>query len=106
MNIGNSLTAWKASPSAAVLLLSRVLTGMVIHTLRWLQGSVEKAVGKRISELRQQQGITQDDFAILSGLNRAHLYRVETGNQSATLRTLKAVADALGVRIRDLLGDV
>jgi transcriptional regulator with XRE-family HTH domain len=67
---------------------------------------VEKTVGKRISDLRLRKGITQDDFANLSGLNRTHLYRIESGKQSATLKTLKAIADALDVKIRDLVKDV
>ncbi len=82
-----------------------MLQSIVVHTLRWLQ-DVEKTVGKRISDLRLRKGITQDDFANLSGLNRTHLYRIESGKQSATLKTLKAIADALDVKIRDLVKDV
>jgi hypothetical protein len=37
-------------------------------------------------------------------LNRVHLYRLETGRQSMTMQTLKVISDALGVRIRDVVG--
>jgi len=34
------------------------------------------------------------------------LYRIETGRQSMSLRTLKAIADALDVKMRDLVGSL
>ena len=60
-------------------------------------------VGERIAKLRKTKGFTQDQFAEATGLNRTHLYRLETGQQSMTLKTLKVVADALGVRITQIL---
>jgi len=60
-------------------------------------------VGERIAKLRKAKGFTQDQFAEATGLNRTHLYRLETGQQSMTLRTLKLVADALGVHATQLL---
>jgi transcriptional regulator with XRE-family HTH domain len=65
---------------------------------------IEQVVGKRIRTIRQARGITQDQLADRTGLNRVHLYRLETGKQSMTLRTLKLIADTLGVRVRDLVG--
>jgi transcriptional regulator with XRE-family HTH domain len=67
---------------------------------------VQKAVGKRIKAARSEKGLTQDQLSELSGLNRVHLYRIETGQQSMTLRTLKIIADALDVKMRDLIGNL
>jgi transcriptional regulator with XRE-family HTH domain len=67
---------------------------------------VQKAVGKRIKVVRAKRGLTQDELAELAGLNRVHLYRIETGRQSTTLRTLKIIADALEVKMRDLIGNL
>jgi transcriptional regulator with XRE-family HTH domain len=64
------------------------------------------AVAERIKAIRKEKGISQDELAELAGLNRVHLYRLESGKQSMTLRTLKLIADALGVRVRDLIGDI
>jgi transcriptional regulator with XRE-family HTH domain len=68
-----------------------------------LQREIHAVVGDRIARLRKRKGFTQDEFAEATGLNRVHVYRLETGRQSMTLRTLKIVADALGVRITHLL---
>ncbi|HEY6393281.1 MAG TPA: helix-turn-helix transcriptional regulator [Bryobacteraceae bacterium] len=57
-------------------------------------------------KIREAKGFTQDGLAKRSGLNRSHLFRVETGRQSATVRTLKIIADTLGVRVRDLMKDL
>jgi transcriptional regulator with XRE-family HTH domain len=67
---------------------------------------IEVEVGRRIKAIRQRKGITQDQFAELTGLNRVHLYRLETGKQSMTLRTLKIIAETLEVRPRDLFGRI
>jgi transcriptional regulator with XRE-family HTH domain len=67
---------------------------------------VQKVVGIRIKAVRNRKGITQDQLAELAGLNRVHLYRIESGRQSMTLRTLKIIADALDVKMRELIDDL
>jgi transcriptional regulator with XRE-family HTH domain len=65
---------------------------------------IQRVVGDRIRKIRKEKGYTQDQFAELTGLNRVHLYRLESGKQSMTLRTLKLIADTLEVRVCDLIG--
>jgi transcriptional regulator with XRE-family HTH domain len=67
---------------------------------------IHKVVGERIKKLRKTKGLTQDELAERTGLNRVHLYRLESGKQSMTLRTLKLIADTLDVRVRDLIGNM
>jgi transcriptional regulator with XRE-family HTH domain len=62
-------------------------------------------VGKRIVKIRKAKGLTQDGLAQIS-VNRTHLYRVENGIQSPTVATLKKIADALEVRVKDLVKDL
>jgi transcriptional regulator with XRE-family HTH domain len=64
---------------------------------------IDRAVGERIRKIRKRKGITQDQLAELAGLNRTHLYRLESGKQSMTLRTLKVIAEALDVRIGQIV---
>jgi XRE family transcriptional regulator, regulator of sulfur utilization len=64
---------------------------------------IDRAVGERIRKIRKKKGITQDQLADLAGLNRTHLYRLESGKQSMTLGTLQLIAVALDVRIGEIV---
>jgi transcriptional regulator with XRE-family HTH domain len=64
---------------------------------------IQLLVADRIKKIRKAKSLTQDQLAELAGLNRTHLYRLESGKQSMTLRTLKIIADALGVKVGALV---
>ena len=82
-----------------------MLQGRIRHSLRELQ-DIQRVVADRIKKIRKKKGITQEQLAELAGLNRTHLYRLESGKQSMTLRTLKLIADTLDVRVRELVKDL
>jgi transcriptional regulator with XRE-family HTH domain len=67
---------------------------------------IQVIVGATIRKLRRKRGLTQVAFAERAGLDRTHVYRIESGRQSMTLRTLKTIADTLGVRVRDVVWDI
>jgi transcriptional regulator with XRE-family HTH domain len=56
--------------------------------------------------LRLRRKWTQDAFADRCGLHRAHMGEIERGENNVTIQTLKIIADALHVRIKDLVKDV
>jgi transcriptional regulator with XRE-family HTH domain len=60
-------------------------------------------VGARIRALRNEQGISLREFGKLSGVHPFHVMAVELGQASANIRTLAAIAKALGVTPADLL---
>lgn len=64
---------------------------------------VQKHVGRNIRKLRLQKGFTQDAFADRAGLNRSHMGEIERGESNLTIQTLKIIADALKVKIVDLV---
>lgn len=64
---------------------------------------VQKHVGANIRKLRAEAGFTQDVFAERAGLNRAHMGEIERGEANVTIQTLKIIADALKVKIVDLV---
>lgn len=63
-------------------------------------------MGAKIRELRLKKKWSQDLFADISGIHRAQVGAIERGEMNMTLKTLKIVADALKVKIRDLVVDV
>jgi transcriptional regulator with XRE-family HTH domain len=64
---------------------------------------IQKRVGATVRALRKQKGWSQDVFADKTGLHRAHIGEIERGESNVTLQTLKILADALSVRIADLV---
>jgi transcriptional regulator with XRE-family HTH domain len=71
-----------------------------------VHGDVQRAVGTKIRQLRLKNKWSQDVFADVSGIHRAQVGAMERGEMNMTLKTLKTVADALKVKIRDLTEDV
>ena len=62
-----------------------------------------RAIGRRIAELRQQQGFTQERLAERVGIEPVTLSRLETGTRAVSISSSAAIADALGVSLGDLL---
>ena len=62
-----------------------------------------KTVGERVRRFRESAGLTQTALARTADIGRVTLVRLEHGEQSPRFKTLKAVADALGVDAPDLL---
>jgi transcriptional regulator with XRE-family HTH domain len=67
----------------------------------------EVELGGTIRQLRKKAGLTQEELADMAGIYYTYLGEVERGNKSPTFSTLIKIADALGVRVADLVsGDV
>ena len=64
--------------------------------------SVRTRLGKRIRELREQQGFSLRKFALMVDLSYPYLSNIETGKQAATVDSLDKIARGLDVEIRDL----
>lgn len=57
--------------------------------------------GKRIKELRERAGFTQNKLAEWAGVSQTHLRRVELGQQDITIGQLQLVCDGLGITIAE-----
>jgi transcriptional regulator with XRE-family HTH domain len=64
--------------------------------------SAEIDVGERLRELRRFRRLTLATIASRSGLSESFLSQVERGRSSASIASLRRIADALGVSISDL----
>ena len=60
-------------------------------------------LGARVRALRETAGLTQENLAQAAGLGRITLVRLEKGNHTSKLSTLKALADAFERPVEDLL---
>jgi transcriptional regulator with XRE-family HTH domain len=67
---------------------------------------IQEHIGAIVRRLRLKRGWSQDVFADRSGLNRAHIGEIERGESNVTIQTIKTLADTLGVKVRDLIGNM
>ncbi len=56
-------------------------------------------IGRRITALRKQRGMTQEQLAERCGLQRTHIARIETGRYAANLETIQAIAEAMDMEV-------
>lgn len=65
-------------------------------------------IGQRVKELREAKGWSQEELARRVGVNSKTIYNYESGARGAKeppLSTVRALADALGVSLDDLLAE-
>jgi DNA-binding XRE family transcriptional regulator len=55
-----------------------------------------------IKILRKHRGMTQDELATAAGISRPYLTEIETGRKEGSIRSLKAIANALEVPLEKL----
>lgn len=55
-----------------------------------------------IKILRKYRGLTQEELATAAGLSRPYLTEIETGRKEGSIRSLKAIAQALNVSLERL----
>ena len=65
-----------------------------------------KILGATIRQYRSQAGMSQEKLAEKAELHPVYLGKVERGEQWISLHALLRLAEALGVRARDLLRDL
>ncbi len=59
--------------------------------------------GKRVQELRLQQGLTQEALADIAGIDRSYLSQIETGKRRLALHVAVNLANSLQFSIDELL---
>jgi len=62
-------------------------------------------VADRIKKCRTTKGLSQKEIAFGVGIDQAQYSRIESGKVEPTLSSLDKIAEALGVRLSDLLDD-
>ena len=64
----------------------------------------QKIIGKNIRKFRQEKGVSQDRLSKLADLSLNTIVNVESGgNVNPTIETLTKIANALSVRVDDLI---
>ena len=67
-----------------------------------LETDIKVRFGRRLRELRQARGLSQEELAFRAGLHRTYVSSAERGQRNVALVNLERLAKALGVHIREL----
>jgi DNA-binding XRE family transcriptional regulator len=99
-----------------VYMVDRTFLGL--HVAGVPESSIERelaeALGKRLSELRQERGLTQEAVAQAAGISRNHYQLLEYGlgqrgdrkPANPRLSTLVALSDVLGITVPNLIDGI
>ena len=63
---------------------------------------ITEHLGRRIRELRQQTGLSQEKFALKIGMDRTYFASVEAGKRNIAIVNIKKIAGRLGVTLSEL----
>lgn len=58
--------------------------------------------GKRIKELRENIGLSQEKFALKIGMDRTYYASVESGKRNISLRNIEKIANGFDISIAQL----
>ena len=61
--------------------------------------------GLRIKEIRKNKALSQEELAHKSNLHRTYIGMIERAEKNITLVNIEKIANALNVKIKDLLDD-
>jgi len=64
---------------------------------------IKVKVGQNIKRLRNNKGLSQEQFAFEADLHRTYISDIERGNRNPTVTVLEKIANALDVRPGELL---
>lgn len=60
-------------------------------------------LGRKVREKREKMGVSQERLGELTKFHRTYVGMVERGEKNITIFNIKRFADALGVKVRDLI---
>lgn len=63
----------------------------------------KKSLGSNIRATREQRGISQRQFALMTGTSRSYLWKIESGKADVGIDVLCRIARALDTNVRDLI---
>lgn len=66
---------------------------------------VKKAFGEKLRLLRKKKGLSQESMALACDLDRTYIGGVERGERNISLVNIQKIADALGIKVKELFND-
>jgi transcriptional regulator with XRE-family HTH domain len=67
---------------------------------------LKQMIGARIKDIRNKQGITQEQLSEKIGINTKYLSSIERGKENPTLNILLNLAQSLDVNLDEIFSDI
>ena len=64
---------------------------------------VGRRIGAKVRELRKAQGLSQEELAARSGIDRTYVSQIERAVKNVTIVSLDKVARGLGISLAELV---
>ena len=74
----------------------------VYNALMSINQNVEKKFGAKLAYIRKSKKLSQMKLAELVDMNFNYIGQIERGEANVTIKTMKNIADALGVEVSEL----
>ena len=62
--------------------------------------------GEKMRNIRLELGYSQEELSFKTGLHRTYISSVERGKRNISLTNIKKLADALGLKMKDLMPEL
>jgi len=62
--------------------------------------------GEKVRKLRLELGYSQEELSFKTGLHRTYISSVERGKRNISLTNIKKLADALDLKMKDLMPEL
>ncbi len=64
--------------------------------------SIKKLIGQRIRNYRQQQELSQEKLAEMSGCHPTYIGQIERGEKNTTIESIEKITSALNISLSEL----
>ena len=65
------------------------------------KSEIRNNVGRRVKELRKRDGLTQERFALMTGINRSYLADIEKGSRNFGFDTLERIVRGFDISFEE-----
>ena len=65
--------------------------------------NILEVFGRNVQKYRKEKEISQEKLAEIAGVHRTYVGMIERAEKNITLRNMEKIANALGLKIKDLL---
>jgi transcriptional regulator with XRE-family HTH domain len=76
-------------------------TVIVLNTMN--SENILEIFGRNVQKYRKKKEISQEKLAEIAGVHRTYVGMIERAEKNITLRNMEKIANALSVKIKDLL---